>query len=65
MASKSKATEEKEKPATGVSILTLNQAGLAAKKVDNFGLWSNVFLNNWFFIWVIPVLAKAGRADVG
>ncbi|KAJ3274523.1 Multidrug resistance-associated protein 1 [Terramyces sp. JEL0728] len=30
----------------------------------NIGLWSNNFLSNWFFIWVLPIIKRASPANI-
>ncbi|KAJ3277152.1 hypothetical protein HDV01_000204 [Terramyces sp. JEL0728] len=36
-----------------------SQATIQIKKPKELGLWSNFFLSNWFFIWVLPIIANA------
>lgn len=36
-----------------------SQATIQVRKPKEIGLWSNVFLSNWFFLWVIPILSNA------
>jgi hypothetical protein len=53
---KTAASEAQEKDASG-NVFVIKQE-------DNsppIQLWSNNFLNNWFFIWVFPILAKSKR----
>jgi hypothetical protein len=33
------------------------------KKESTIPLWSNNFLSNWFFIWVLPILFKSRTAQ--
>eukprot|EP00842_Homolaphlyctis_polyrhiza_P004125 jgi/Hompol1/4713/HPOL_003833-RA len=36
----------------------------AVKKNAGIQLWSNIFLSNWFYLWVVPIIAKARSPKV-
>jgi hypothetical protein len=44
--------EKDEKPAVIV---------MKSTHVPSIQLWSNVFLSNWFFVWVFAIVARARR----
>ncbi|KAJ3170330.1 Multidrug resistance-associated protein 1 [Geranomyces variabilis] len=34
------------------------------ERKEPLGLWSSVFLSNWFFIWVLPILARSRNSGI-
>ncbi|KNC97598.1 uncharacterized protein SPPG_07067 [Spizellomyces punctatus DAOM BR117] len=37
---------------------------MARPRTQPLGLWSSVFLSNWLFIWIFPILAKATHTPI-
>jgi hypothetical protein len=46
-----------------VEMLTMKHDTVILKKKTPMGLWSENILNNWFFVWVVPVFQKARNQE--